>query len=139
MAWSAVTGDSYQDGTTIVTVVVLNDGKQDYKERFRTNGSQSMLEAVVQSWIAQRDASTSALKCVAPGTPLAVTPSAPPAPRSPTPEEQARAAWLTAYRKVTGLLRGVAAGVSAVSTKNVADAQAALNALPYDPSYEEML
>lgn len=83
MAWTCTTGESCQSGSQVATVVYLDNGVERFMERFVTDGSARALKQAVRAWIAARDETTDALKCVPPGVSVTLEPD--PAPIQPAP------------------------------------------------------
>jgi hypothetical protein len=112
----------YTDGT-------LND------TRVHTVASIADLRAQVRGALAEYEAMSALILDVPPNGPF--DPAEPIVP--PTQAEIDAIAWANAYRRVQSLKRGVANGVAAIAQKDVDDATAALNALPYLSEYEARL
>lgn len=137
MAWSASVvkaARSDTDKRKASIAVKYTDGTLS-DVRVHTVGSDADLRGQVRGALAEYEAIAAMIASPPPVGPVDLTEPVIP----PTAKETAAQAWVAAYRRVQQLQRGKAIGVSAITQQTVDAAIAALNALPYDASYEALL
>lgn len=134
--WTATVGPSYATANGVMTEIrfTSDQGHAAITEKFANDGTGASLKRAVHRWLAFRDSTTLALKCVAPGTSVSFDPDAPPATPQPTADDILASQFAAKWRDVVLLERAVARAMgtaqqnSAVSNQ-LATAQGELQAL----------